>query len=122
MDIFSVGFERSRWLSARVAVIADNVANSDTPGYRAKDLPPFAAQLEAASHDLNRSNAGHLPLGALRGGLEPVPRSERSAKHSGNGIGLETEMAALGDTRAQQLMATGVIGAFHRMLLSSVRG
>jgi flagellar basal-body rod protein FlgB len=37
---------------ARMAVIAENVANADTPGYKAKDMPAFADVYKAAGQDL----------------------------------------------------------------------
>ena len=35
----------ARHAATRHAVVAENVANADTPGYRARDLPDFAAAL-----------------------------------------------------------------------------
>ena len=33
---------------SRMAVIAQNVANADTPGYKAKDVPAFADEIGRA--------------------------------------------------------------------------
>ncbi len=123
IHIFSIGFERNRWLAARLSVIATNVANADTPGYKARDVMPFEATLTAARSDHQRATIGHLPVEEHLGRtFDMVPRDGVSSKHSGNGVSLETEMARLGDARSQQSMVTGVLGAFHRMLLSSAKG
>jgi len=37
---------------ARMAMIAENVANADTPGYKAKDLPVFSAVFAADDGDM----------------------------------------------------------------------
>jgi len=38
----------ARHAAGRHVLVARNIANADTPGYRAVDLPPFEAQLRAA--------------------------------------------------------------------------
>ena len=55
--------QRMQWHQARQQVLADNVANADTPGYQAKDLSPlnFERHLRVASLDLDRTEPGHLP-------------------------------------------------------------
>jgi flagellar basal-body rod protein FlgB len=54
--------ERMQWHQARQEVLAENVANSDTPGYQAKDLAPpnFEHQLSVASLELDRTSADHI--------------------------------------------------------------
>lgn len=54
--------ERMQWQQARQQVLAENVANADTPNYRARDLAPldFSRELTAASLPLDRTKAGHI--------------------------------------------------------------
>ena len=42
--------DKMKWHQARQTVLASNIANADTPGYRPNDLKPmsFAAHLEGA--------------------------------------------------------------------------
>jgi flagellar basal-body rod protein FlgB len=123
LAIFRVGHERSRWLAARVAAVAGNVANADTPGYRARDVAPFEAALNTARTQMARTEARHLtpdPVAGQDYGL--APREGAAEKHSGNTVALEAEMATLGEVRGQQAAVTGILGAFHRMLMASVRG
>ena len=58
----------------RQSVLAENIANSDTPGYRAKDLRPFGEMLEKSASEASHMRAtrpGHI--GQTRGsaGAEP---------------------------------------------------
>jgi flagellar basal-body rod protein FlgB len=56
--------ERMQWHQERQQVLAENVANADTPGYQAKDLSPlnFEQHLQGvASLALDRTEPGHLP-------------------------------------------------------------
>ena len=60
LGIFAIGHQRSRWLTARVAAVATNVANADTPGFKARDVAPFEATLSAVRSDVDRTQPGHL--------------------------------------------------------------
>jgi flagellar basal-body rod protein FlgB len=45
LEIFSLASAQARHAAARQAVVAQNIANSDTPGYRARDIGDFADML-----------------------------------------------------------------------------
>ena len=47
INFFSLASQQNRWLSVRQSVIAQNVANANTPGYRALYVEPFDAVLKA---------------------------------------------------------------------------
>ena len=61
IPILSMLRERMQWQQARQQVLAENVANADTPDYQPKDLAPldFSQQL-AAALPLERTNAEHI--------------------------------------------------------------
>ncbi|MGE0769538.1 MAG: flagellar basal body protein [Hyphomicrobiaceae bacterium] len=123
LAVFQIGHDRARWLAARVAVVAANVANADTPGYRAKDIAPFGSILNEARIEMRKSQAGHLaPEQDMEARFGVGPREGAVQKHSGNSVSLEAEMAALGEAKEQQSAVTAILGVFHRMLLSSSRG
>ncbi len=123
LAVFSIGHLRTQWLEARTSALANNVANADTPGYKPRDIVPFEAALRDARVMVERTNQGHFAPDRIAGGdFDFVPRAETASKHSGNGVSLELEMASLGEARSQHSMVTGVLGAFHRMLLSSSKG
>ena len=62
IPILSMLRERMEWHQERQQVLAENVANADTPGYRARDLAPpdFANQVRFASLSLDRTDAAHI--------------------------------------------------------------
>lgn len=120
--IFRIGHERARWLAARVAAVASNVANADTPGYRARDIPSFEEVYGGVRMEAARTSTQHLAPEQAAGESYGIVLRERSGeKHSGNNVSLDAEMASLGEARGQQAAVAGVMGAFHRMLLASVR-
>jgi flagellar basal-body rod protein FlgB len=123
LALFSIASDRNRWLATRSAALADNIANADTRGFKARDVPTFEAALSSANAAMLRTNANHLAptqFGART--FDLVNRPGEVPKHSGNTVSLETELANLGEVRSQHSLVSGVLGAFHRMLLSSSKG
>ncbi|MGH6676724.1 MAG: flagellar basal body protein, partial [Xanthobacteraceae bacterium] len=61
IPILSMLRRRMEWHQEREQVLAENVANADTPGYRPRDLDPPNFQRElTASVALDRTNPEHL--------------------------------------------------------------
>ncbi|WP_255576322.1 MULTISPECIES: FlgB family protein [Jannaschia] len=56
--LFSLAAQAAKHAAARQQVIATNVANADTPGYRARDVAPFLVVEDGAA--LRRSHPGHM--------------------------------------------------------------
>lgn len=123
LTLFAIASQRNRWLATRGAAIADNIANADTPGFKAKDTPSFEAVLTSGTVGVQRTDAKHLtPAQFGARAYDLVARAGGEPKHSGNTVSLETELANLGDVRSQHSAVTGIVSAFHRMLMSSVKG
>ncbi|MBF0370425.1 MAG: flagellar basal body rod protein FlgB [Magnetococcales bacterium] len=82
---------------ARQEVIAANVANADTPGYKAKrlDFESELAQAYPANGELAmaRTDGQHLPIAPTN--FEPMIQEVETAipKGDGNSVDLEQEMA-----------------------------
>lgn len=120
--LFQVAAQKADWLSMRQTAVASNVANANTPGYRAMDVQPFAAVLDASPVALAATNPGHLAPPQLEDGawrqVEETPAEETI---SGNSVNLEQEMIKLGDTTRDFTMNAGIQRAFHQFLLSALR-
>ncbi len=88
--------ERMQWHQARQQVLAENVANADTPNYRARDLAPldFSRELSAASLELVRTDPGHIVGGGGGGGSQFA--TDETARYEirprGNSVSHEDEM------------------------------
>lgn len=48
ISFFKTASQRMQWLSARQKVVSENIANSDTPDYKAKDVSSFSKMLEGS--------------------------------------------------------------------------
>jgi len=86
--------ERMQWHQGRQQVLAENVANADTPGYRAKDLAPldFSQHLTAASLPLDCTEPGHI-AGSGGGSQFAADQSGHyEIRPRGNSVSHEDEM------------------------------
>lgn len=116
--------ERQRsWLSARQVLVAQNVANANTAGYRAVDVAPFSKVLDHSVLQMSGTNGLHMQTSAS----DPRSVSARQeasweTTHSGNSISLEQEMIKAGDIREAYSLDTNIMKAFHGMWLMSVKG
>lgn len=111
LPLFSAMSKRMAWLGQRHQVLAQNIANADTPGYAAQDLkePQFGVLLRGAGGRLTMvtTAAGHLG-----GATSAKPAVEKSAdserKTSGNSVVLEEQMMKVSKTAMDFQLATNL--------------
>lgn len=100
VPLFDLADRRLSWLDQRLSTLAGNVANADTPGYRPRDLAPFAASVGQFGGMLapTRTNRMHFSSGASGAALIAATDGERAP--DGNGVSLDTEMLRMSQTDA----------------------
>jgi len=109
-------------LSERQRLIAENLANASTPGYRPRDVDTsgFERMLASAAGGggvtLVRTHAGHMAPGG-GGGAQVVTRDDSETTIDGNAVVLEEQMARAAETRMQ--FETGI--ALYQKGLELVR-
>ncbi len=114
LGLFRVLGQRLDWLTQRQAVLSQNIANADTPGYRPNDLRPFAEHLARTpppAVQLAATQPGHLAGRPGAASALPV-RRQRSAETAPNGNEVVVE---------QQLMTMGATARDHQMALNLYR-
>lgn len=86
--------DKMAYLGQRQAVLAQNVANANTPGYAAKDLAPFtfADAMRDASPGMKVTNARHI-VPASMAGVNAATKTAASFEilPSGNSVDLEQQ-------------------------------
>jgi flagellar basal-body rod protein FlgB len=128
IPLFSMLRGRLGYLSQRQKLIAENVANADTPGFAPKDLKPFtfAAQMQAAGTAgvMKVSQPGHMqPKSAAGSGLRGSPAfkgvkaPDSETTLDGNSVVLEEEMMKMSDARMNYDAAIG----FYQKSLNLLR-
>ena len=95
IPILSMLRERMEWHQERQRVLAENVANADTPNYHAKDLAPpdFSHEIQLATLSLDRTNPLHITAPAGGGSAFAADSGGRyEIRPRGNSVTHEDEM------------------------------
>jgi flagellar basal-body rod protein FlgB len=119
IDLFQVAGDRMRYLTERQTLIARNIANADTPGYRAQDLAPFVPASGRSGSitpgvspvALVQTNPVHLQLepNALAGQQQVATEADYGGeKPSGNTVSVEEQMIKSADVSNAFAMASAV--------------
>lgn len=113
VSLFDLASLQARWLSARQSSVAGNIANVNTPGYRARDVAPFSELLERQAGQMARTSVRHF-------GADGV--AIQTAERGGTGeVTFEGELAKSSDIRAGYELNAAIVRAFHRMALQVAR-
>jgi flagellar basal-body rod protein FlgB len=95
IPILSMLRSRMQWAQARQEVLAENVANADTPNYQARDLvpPDFSRDLSVASSiGLARTDPGHIVGQSGDSQFATDAKSRYEIRPRGNAVSHEDEM------------------------------
>ena len=124
VTLFKLAASHNAWLSERQLTIAANVANADTPNFRAQDVAPFSASVDNARMTMAISDPSHLspPASATGAVVEREPDNDPLTKHSGNTVSIERELLKAQSVRKSFAMNAAIIKAFHQMVLTSTKG
>jgi len=119
---------RLNFLSARTSVIAENIANADTPDYEARDLSAPNFKKMAAAHTQNAqslrvSDARHIQATSTSpASIATHAAPDAEASLNGNKVSLETQMMKLSNTRMEYQLASSVYRKALGMVRLAVRG
>jgi flagellar basal-body rod protein FlgB len=120
--LFELASRQAQWLSTRQATIAGNIANADTPGFKAKDVEPFTEVLEKTQLAMATTASRHLVIDGTTANAAGVAESESWAvKESGNSVTLEAELLKAGEVDRDFSLNTSIQRSFYRLLMTSVK-
>lgn len=117
MTIFQLASASTRHAGDRQVLVAQNIANADTPGYKARDLVPFKDSFAAQSAlGLRGTRAGHMT-----NRNETVFTSPFGVESpNGNTVSLEAEMMRSNEISGQQKLALGIYQKSLQILRTSM--
>lgn len=120
--LLDLASRKSGWLAARQATVASNIANANTPGYKAKDVAAFSEVLNTTRLSLVSTNSGHLQVDGPNAIDEARPTSGAwDVTETGNSVGVEEELLKAGEVNRDYSLTTNIIKSFHSMLMSVVK-
>ncbi|UOQ43059.1 flagellar basal body rod protein FlgB [Halobacillus salinarum] len=85
------------YAAAKNNAIADNIANADTPGYKAKKVVfKDELQKELGSLEAKRTSPKHLPFQAgTPSSFSTIEQKNTTYNHNGNNVDIDQEMSEL---------------------------
>ncbi len=123
---------------ARHGVLAGNIANLDTPGYKSRDLSPLAFQqrlktaIDQRHEAATRPTAPSSPFAPYQTPTKPEPRSaardfgkvtgslQGMLRHDENNPSMEQQVTEISKNQAQHNLALSLMTAQLRMLRAAI--
>lgn len=127
MELFSNTFsvlEKSLdYSSAKQKVISQNIANVDTPNYKAKDVVKNSFQeVLQASIEANRTDARHFNFSAGHNSSPIVTQQNGTYNNNGNSVDMDKEMADLATNQIYYNAVTDRLSGKFSSLQNVIRG
>ena len=114
LDVFRISSQKMGWLSERQTVLAQNIANSDTPGYKAKDLKPpdFSSMLNREKGiPVAKTAKGHFMGTAARSDFRIVNEKSRNVYEvnpNENAVVMEEQLMKVNDSNMNYKLVTNI--------------
>jgi flagellar basal-body rod protein FlgB len=122
LDVFRMAKQKMGWITERQAVLATNIANADSPNYRAKDLKAinFSRMLDSAPQmHVARTTSSHIVGSAGRSDFRTV--RERTGdvyevNPNDNTVIMEEQLMKVSESTMQYQLATNIYNKNLSML------
>ena len=125
MSFFEIASKRMQWLGARQQVVAENVANADTPEYKARDVSDFAQMIEGATRGRGpvKTDPRHISASSNGDGVRiEQDRDAWDQKLDGNTVVLEQQTIKSAEISENYRMAAQLYRKGYELLTLSVTG
>ena len=121
LEITAMAQAMASHAGARLGAISQNMANADTPGYKARDVADFNTVWAAGQigGEMRATRNGHLGSTAQTMTPEIITSTGASAPN-GNSVSLEGEMVKAAEVRQQHDMALAIYRATSDILRTSL--
>ncbi len=127
LTLFGMVKNRLSWITQRQEVLAQNIANSDTPKYRPSDLKPYnfgeLVRRENMQLTMKVTEPGHLKGNRprIRDFSSEVERQPFETSPNGNSVVLEEQMAKVSENEINHRFTTQIYKK-HLMLIKIALG
>lgn len=128
LSLMRMARQQMDWTGQRQAVLSQNIANSDTPNYKARDLAPvdFKARISGTgSVNLAKTTGQHLQGTSVKPDWR-VDATDRDDLYEiapdGNQVVLEEQMMKVADTQARFQLASNVYRKNLQMFRMALNG
>jgi flagellar basal-body rod protein FlgB len=126
LPLLSALTEKMKWHQARQSLLAENVANAETPGYRGRDLKAFG--FEEHMRNLSTAQIATVATQPMHISVQGTDADGFGARQSnsfeitpeGNGVTLEDEMMKVASNQLDYQTITAVYTRSLRILKSAL--
>ena len=130
ISFFDLAAKRMDWLAARQEVISENIANADTPGFRAREVTSFQQMLDGArASEVRGTGLAVTQLGHIQGSLpgrSAVPTTAEEAPWEttmdGNTVVLEQQIIKATESEDAYRLAADLYRKGHELLTLAATG
>ena len=127
MSFFQTASQRMSWLGSRQSVISENIANANTPNYKAKDVTSFNAMVQgshATGQGVAVTDPRHISSTATTPSGVRVKLDESAGEGSldGNNVALEQETIKAADVAGSYRLAADLYRKGNGLLTLAVTG
>lgn len=134
LSLMTAMIEKMRWQEQRQKVLAQNIANADTPGYQPQDIKPIdfksllgssASKLPLGSTGLATTNANHLTSGgaSAKAANAKVQHAKETYETSpvGNAVVLEEQLLKMNENMTDHQFISNLYQKNMQMLKDSTK-
>jgi flagellar basal-body rod protein FlgB len=107
---------------ARHTVLAENIANSETPGYRARELDFGNALAEALAPPEPNAPGDSSSVAPANRRIEPTLDREAAVKPDGNSVALDEQVGRLSENAFKIQALTQILSARYQSLKRVIDG
>jgi len=120
LNVFKLSHAMATHAGKRQALVSQNMANADTPGYQAKDIKPFTEVFSEApgSGGMRSSRANHLNGASATDWT--VTTSEAGSDPNNNSVSIELEMLKGVEVKRQHDKALAIYKSSMNILRTSL--
>ena len=123
LNLFQALTDKMRWHQERQGVLAENIANADTPGYVERDLKAYSFEDEMtsiATVTTSVTSPNHIFAGSGGSGLFGKNSAPFEITPSGNGVTLEDEMMKVAANQMEYQAATALYSRSLNLLKTAL--
>ena len=122
LNVFKIAYSMATHAGTRQALVAQNIANADTPGYKAKDIKPFAEVYASGTRGggMAATRASHMHGSTGDGMNWAVTSSKSGSDPNDNSVSIETELLKGVEVERQHKRAMAIYKSSMNILRSSL--
>ncbi len=122
LDLVALAKNRMDWVARRQEVLAENIANANTPGYLPSDLKDFKAELRSTLLPVQpvATNPMHMRPEIKDPRVVAETKKTFESSPDGNAVVLDEQLAKLGEAKSAYDLAASLMQKQFKMIKTAL--